>query len=104
HVDARERRTRGRRHDLPIVETNDGDVVGYGEPTIAQRLGRAAGDLVVAAKERVGHLCLTVEEYADRVATPSFGPGAREIVAIDLGQPRLRQRCGVSAMAQPHRL
>ena len=39
---------------FPVVEADDGDVAGHGEARLAQRVGGAAGDLVVAAEERVG--------------------------------------------------
>ena len=56
HVDAGERRAGGERHHLPVVEADDGDVAGDGEAALAEGVGGAAGDLVVAAEEGVGRV------------------------------------------------
>ena len=48
-------------HDVPIVEPDDRYALGYVDRPFPQRVGSAARDLVVAAKQRVGWLDLAIE-------------------------------------------
>ena len=52
---------------------------GHVDAALAQRLGGAAGDLVVAAEHRVGRRPLAVEQLRRPRRGPSLRPGAAEI-------------------------
>src|ERR1700730_19239706 len=82
HVDAGERRPRRFRHDLPIVEADQRDRVGHADAALAERIRHPAGDLVVAAEDRIGRHAAAAEKLRHALAAPALGPHAGEIEAV----------------------
>jgi len=74
----------GRCHHVPVVESDDRDVVGDVAPGLAERIADASGDLVAAA----GH-CIEIgpasQQGGDRVSSPSLTPVAVLNGACDRG-------------------
>ncbi len=91
HVDARERRAGSGGQHFPVVKADNGDATGDIDAALAQRIGGAAGDLVVAAKEPIGGFGLAIEEAGDGVAAPLLRPAAGEIVAGVRGNAGIAQ-------------
>src|SRR5581483_4046712 len=56
HVDAGQRRAGRLGDDLPVVEADQGDILRDGNPALAERIGNAARDLVVATEDRIGRV------------------------------------------------
>ena len=70
-VNAGQRRQRAHGHGQPVVEADEGDVVGDAPPDGAQRVRDAAGDLVAAAEDRVGPVG---EQQPGRLPSPVLAP------------------------------
>ena len=84
----------------PTIDTR----VGHDDAALAQRVGDAAGDLVVAAEDRVGRRAPAAEELRDRLAAPALRPDAGQIEALRLGEPGRGERLAVAVAAEPHGL
>ena len=102
HVDTGERRPRGGRHDLPVVETDDRDSLGHDDTAFTKGVGGASRDLVVAAKQGVGRRTLARKELCDCLTTPALRPDSRKVEPIDLFQARRGQGPAVADPAQAH--
>src|SRR5450759_1088121 len=53
HVDAGERGFRAEYHGLPVVEANQGNVLGHPAPELPQGVGDATGYLIAATEDGV---------------------------------------------------
>src|SRR5262249_50523695 len=61
HVNARQRRPRRLDHHIPVVEADDRHAIGHVHSSLPQRVRSTARNLIVATKQRVGCLAITVE-------------------------------------------
>src|SRR5205823_2887942 len=62
HIDGCEPRPGRLGDDLPVVEADDRDGIGHGDTALAQRVGNTAGNLVIAAEDRIRRLAAGAEE------------------------------------------
>ncbi len=104
HVDAGQRRAGRLGHDFPVVEADDRNAVGHDDAALAERVGGAASDLVVAAEQRLGRPFAATEQLCHRLAAPAFRPDAGQVEPLRFRQPGGGKRLAVAVTAQPHGL
>src|SRR5581483_10043753 len=98
--DAGQRRAGRLGDDLPVVEADQGDILRDGNPALAERIGNAARDLVVATEDRIGRVTPRPEEAPYRLAAPRLRPGAGKVEAVNVRAPGPLKRPGVALPAE----
>jgi hypothetical protein len=93
HVHRGQRRPAGRRHDLPVVETDQRDVIRHPPARFAQRVRDAPCDLVVSAEDRV-RVRRRAQQGVRRLPAPFLAPFAVKHLAAGQRQSRLGEHYG----------
>ncbi len=70
------------RHNLPIIETNDRNVIRNRNAPVAQRIDNTTGDLIAAAENRIRFCPGSREDGLDGGMPPFFRP----VTEHDLGR------------------